>query len=73
MLRLGILSGLLGDLLHGLQTLGDLLQGLQILGDLLQGLQILGDLLQGLQILGDLFMISGGLRGGRHDGRGTSP
>jgi len=65
---LGILTEL-----HGLQILRDLLHGLQILGDLLHGLQILGDLLHGLQILGDLLMISGGLRGGRHEGRGTSP
>ena len=48
------------------------LAGLGILTEL-HGLQILGDLLHGLQILGDLLMISGGLRGGRHDGRGTSP
>ena len=48
------------------------LAGLGILSEL-HGLQILGDLLHGLQILGDLLMISGGLRGGRHDGRGTSP
>ena len=58
--------------LAGLGILTEL-HGLQILGDLLHGLQILGDLLHGLQILGDLLMISGGLRGGRHDGRGTSP